>query len=153
MNDNDADSPASAAPQPRPSHTLAPRQPSRRSRVTNGSAQIIEGDENSPWARRRYDLVALHVSDLGGADGLSEAQLSLIRRISTLECELERLDGKLSLGQEINLAEYTTTANALRRLIETMGLKRVARDITQSLEAIAEELHARQAAADAEAED
>ena len=113
--------------------------------MSNGRRPFVVGDARSPWARRHRDLLELHVADLGGADGLSEAQLSLIRRISTLECELERLDGQLSLGQEINLAEYTTTANALRRLIETVGLRRVARDITPSLADIAEELH-RQAA-------
>jgi hypothetical protein len=85
--------------------------------------------------------VALHVSDLGGPDQLSEAQLSLIRRIATMTCELERLEGLLSLGQEINLGEYTTVVNAARRLIETVGLKRVSRDITPSLADIAEELH------------
>ncbi len=58
-----------------------------------------------------------------------------------MTCELERLEGLLSLGQEINLGEYTTVVNAARRLIETVGLKRVSRDITPSLADIAEELH------------
>jgi hypothetical protein len=47
--------------------------------VTNGRRTFVVGDGRGPWARRYRDLIALHVSDLGGPDaGLSEAQLSLI---------------------------------------------------------------------------
>jgi hypothetical protein len=34
-------------------------------------------------------LIAAHSSDLGGADHLSEAQRSLVRRCSAIELELE----------------------------------------------------------------
>jgi hypothetical protein len=38
-------------------------------------------------------LIACHVSDLGGRDGLSEAQLSLDKRASAIE-----LESKLKVG-------------------------------------------------------
>jgi hypothetical protein len=116
-------------PQPPSSRALAPRQPSRRSGVTNGSKQFIAGDENSAWARRRYDLVALHAADLGGAEHLSEAELSLCRRVATLELELEVMEGKLSLGADVDLDLYNRLAGNLRRCLETIGLKRVTRDV------------------------
>src|SRR5690349_21488190 len=79
------------------------RAPSRakrpRSAVTSGRQLFIAGDPRSAWSRRFHDLVVGHVSDLGGADLLSEAQFSLIRRAAAIECELERLDARLSVGE------------------------------------------------------
>jgi hypothetical protein len=48
--------------------------------VTSGRKLFVEGNPKSAWSRRFHDLVLGHVSDLGGADLLSEAQFSLIRR-------------------------------------------------------------------------
>ena len=53
-----------------------------RSAVTNGRKLFVDGDGNSAWSRRYRDLVAAHASDLGGADALSAAQASLVRRAS-----------------------------------------------------------------------
>ena len=86
------------------------RRPSRakrpRSAVTSGRQQFITGNPNSAWSRRYHDLVVRHVRDLGGPDLLSEAQLSLIRRATSIECELERLDALLSTGAEVDLDAY-----------------------------------------------
>ena len=102
-----------------------------RSAVTNGNKAFIEGDGNSPWYRRFKDIVELHVSDLGGlAAGLSEAQLSLCRGAATMEVELERLEGQLSLGQEIDLDAYSRISGNLRRVLESIGLERRARPIS-----------------------
>jgi hypothetical protein len=104
--------------------------PSRtRSAVTNGMRAFIEGDGNSSWYRRFKDLVELHVSDLGGYECLSEAQLSLCKRASTMEVELERLEGLLSLGKEIDLDAYSRISGNLRRILETIGIERKARPV------------------------
>jgi hypothetical protein len=47
--------------------------------VTTGRQLFISGDARSAWSRRFHDL-----SDLGGADLLSEAQFWLIRRAAAL---------------------------------------------------------------------
>jgi hypothetical protein len=65
-----------------------------RSAATTGRRAFVVGDGNSRWARRYRDLTAAHVSDLGGVDLLSQAQLSLIRRASAIEVELEQMEGK-----------------------------------------------------------
>jgi hypothetical protein len=57
-------------------------------------------------------------------------QLSLIRRAASIECELERLDAMLSTGAEVNLDAYGRAASHLRRLFETLGVGRKARDVT-----------------------
>ncbi len=100
----------------------------KRSAVTNGTRAFIEGDGNSPWYRRWKDLLALHVDDLGGPESLSEAQTSLCRRAATLEVELERIEGQLSLGNDADLDAYNRHAGGLRRILETLGIQRAKRD-------------------------
>jgi hypothetical protein len=101
----------------------------QRSRVTNGHRTFVEGNGRSPWARRWRDLIEAHVADLGGVANLSQAQRSLIKRASTIEIELEQVEGRLSLGRAADLAEYATAASHLRRIFETLGIKRVPRDM------------------------
>jgi hypothetical protein len=104
-----------------------------RSAVTNGKRLFVEGDGNSMWSRR--DLIAAHVVDLGGPELLSEAQASLIRRASAIEVELEDMEGKLSMGQPVDLDLFTRSASHLRRILETLGLERRPKDVTPTVEA------------------
>jgi hypothetical protein len=102
-----------------------------RSKVTNGKRVFaIGGDGKGAWTRRWRDLVELHVSDLGGAEACSEAQLSLCRRIATTEVELERLEARMSEGDDtVDLDVYNRCAGNLRRMLESIGLHRVAREV------------------------
>jgi hypothetical protein len=110
------------------------REPTRAKRpnsaVTSGRQLFVDGDPNSAWSRRYRDLVAGHVADLGGRDVLSEAQLSLIRRASAIELELEQMEGKLSMGDLVDLDIFTRSASHLRRIFETLGIGRRPRDVT-----------------------
>jgi hypothetical protein len=109
------------------------RRPTKlRSRVTNGKALFVAGDGRSPWARRLRDIIEAHVLDQGGADLLTEGKRALIRRASALTVELERIEGRFSTdtARESDFGAYTTGANTLRRLLESIGLERIARDIT-----------------------
>jgi hypothetical protein len=122
------------------------RTPSRgkrpRSAVTSGRQLFIAGNPNSAWSRRFHDLVVGHVSDLGGADLLSEAQFSLIRRAAAIECELERLDALLSVGEIVSLDAYGRASSHLRRLFETLGVERRPRDVSPTLADITAEIEA-----------
>jgi hypothetical protein len=100
-----------------------------RSAITSGRKLFVAGDPNSAWSRRYYDLCVGHINDLGGKDLLSEAQLSLIRRASAIECELERLDAALSMGKAVDLDSYGRATSHLRRLFEVLGLRRRPREI------------------------
>ena len=104
--------------------------PRQRSAVTNGRRTFVDGDGNAAWTRRWRDLVRAHAVDLGGADILSEAQSSLVRRTATIEIELEQLEGKLSKGEAVDLDAYTRAAGHLRRILETLGIERKSRDVT-----------------------
>jgi hypothetical protein len=77
-----------------------------RSKVTNGSRAFVEGDGRSPWARRWSDLIYAHVNDLGGPERISEAQLSICRRASAMECELEQMEGRMSTGEAVDTDQY-----------------------------------------------
>jgi hypothetical protein len=120
----------SGTPVPVPRH--------QRSSVTNGKRLFVElRDKHSPWSRRLRDLLALMVSDRGGADNCSENEKSLIRRAAQLTLQLELMEQKWAKNggeaSEKSLIVYQRTASALRRILETLGLKRCARDITPSL--------------------
>jgi hypothetical protein len=96
----------------------------KQSAVTSRRQLFIEGDGNSPWARRFSDLVNGHIADLGGRDELSEAELHLIRDASAIEVELEQMQGRLSLGEPVDLDLFTRSTSHLRRCWETLGIKR-----------------------------
>jgi hypothetical protein len=109
----------------------APAKPRRKSSaMSSGRRMFVRGDSSSAWSRRYRDIVAGHVSDLGGQAALSEAEISLIKRVSTLELECEQAEGRLSMGQEIDLDLFQRMTNSLRRVLETLGLERKARDVT-----------------------
>lgn len=113
--------------------------PSRvRSQVTNGRRTFVDGDGKSAWARRRRDVIELHVSDMGGWDALSEAQISLATRAAVIQVELEQMEGKLSMGEEVNLDAYTRAAGHLRRILETIGIERRPRDVTSIVDILRE---------------
>jgi hypothetical protein len=104
---------------------------------------FVDGDGRGPWARRLRDLINLHLSDLGGADAVSAAQKSIVRRAATLTVELERLEGNFSLAghaspQDLDL--YQRTAGNLRRLLESIGLERRGRDLTPTVDQYVSEL-------------
>jgi hypothetical protein len=87
-------------------------------------------DGNAAWTRRWRDLKALYADDLGGESALSEIQLGLIGTAATLRCELERLDGRLSVGEAIDTDLYGRIAGHYRRIAETLGIERRSRDVT-----------------------
>jgi hypothetical protein len=104
----------------------------QRSRVGNGSGLLPRGlaDERSAWARRLKDCIADHLAD---APNASAAERSLLRRAAVLTVELERLEAKFAAAGEAttpDLETYQRCSNSLRRLLESVGLKRRAKDIT-----------------------
>jgi hypothetical protein len=127
---------------PRPVDAPEVRPRKGRSRVTNGSALLPDADGRSPWVRRCKDIIAIHLSDLGGLDNTSAAERSIIRRASVLTVELERYESKFAKSGEASerdLDLYQRTAGNSRRLLEAVGLQRRARDVTPTLDAIMRE--------------
>jgi len=83
--------------------------------------------------RRLRDLIGAHLADLGGRDLVSEAEFCLVRRAALLTLELELLESRFEENDGAKAAElecYQRVASSLRRLLETLGLTRRARDVT-----------------------
>ena len=49
--------------------------------------------------RRLRDIVLNHISDLGGADQLSEGQTALLRRAALLQLQTEMLETKFEANE------------------------------------------------------
>ena len=101
-----------------------------RSRISNGSA-VLAADGRSATARRYRDVLAELISDLGGDP--SGAQTAIARRASALCVVCEQAEAEMVAGGVLDLAEFTTAANSLRRLLSDLGLERKLRDVTPSL--------------------
>jgi len=107
---------------------------------------FVEGDGRGPWARRRRDLEALYTDDLGGAEFLTEFQLSLVATAATLRLELEQLEGRMSCGEAVDLDLYGRLAGHYRRICETLGIERRKREVTPDPLSYAREFDRRKAA-------
>jgi hypothetical protein len=107
-----------------------------KSRITNGTKLLPGIDGRSPWVRRCKDLIAAHLSDLGGESNTSAAERSIVRRAAVLTTELELLEAKFAAAGQASsddLDLYARTSGNLRRLLEAIGLQRRARDIGPTL--------------------
>ena len=87
------------------------------------------GDGRTVWARRWNDLVLAHASDLGGYEMLSEAQISICKRVATLECELESMEGRKSAGMPVDIEVYGRISGRLCRLLELIGIRRLTKPL------------------------
>jgi hypothetical protein len=105
-----------------------------RARISNGSAFLgPEADGRSVWARRARDVYHDHLSDVGGEDNASAAERSIIRRAAILTVELERLETRFAAAGEASerdLDLYQRSAGNLRRLLESVSLRRRPRNVT-----------------------
>ena len=129
-----------------------PPVPSRhRSAVTNGKRLHVVQPGDTAWARRFRDVLAEIISDLGGADLLSEGQRQLARRCATISIACEKLEGDAAAGATIDLETYGKLTDRLGRTFQRLGLKREPRDVGPSLADLIAQDEAEEAARAAEA--
>jgi hypothetical protein len=108
-----------------------------RSRITNGRSFVPGIDGRSTWMRRARDVNAQLICDRGGMDVASEAEKLIIRRASVIEAELLRYEKDFAEAGQADANQfdlYLRAAGHQRRLLETVGLERKARDITPDLQ-------------------
>jgi hypothetical protein len=105
----------------------------QQSALSNGRRLLRGIDNRNPWTRRARDLIREHTQDLGGPDNVTVAEGSIIRRIAAITSELELLESRFALSDSVDADDfgmYLAGSNCLRRLLESVGLKRRARDIS-----------------------
>ena len=91
-------------------------------------------DHRTAAAKRCRDLIAAIELDLGGSDRLSTGERQIIQRAAIIGAVLEDIETRWLAGEPIDPALYATLGNAQRRLLETIGLRRRARDVTPSVD-------------------
>jgi hypothetical protein len=107
-----------------------------RSRVSNGHDVLPDVDGRSVIARRYRDITAAILSDQGGADRCSESRVQLIRRFAAAAVLAEQLESRLAKGEQIDVAEHAILSSTLVRLAQRIGIDRVPRDISPTLDEV-----------------
>jgi hypothetical protein len=116
-----------------------------RSAISNGSQLFPDIDHRSAWMRRLRDLIADHISDLGGQDLISSAEMILVRRAAMLTLQLEMMEQRWAQNEgeagPKSIQTYQQCTNTLRRTLEALGLRRRQRDVTSLGQILREGLH------------
>lgn len=93
-------------------------------------------DHRTAAARRALDLVSALTVDLGGADNLSAGQVQLVQRAALLGAYIEDCEARWVAGDSIDVTEWLAACNTQKRILQTLGLERRARDVTPRLSEI-----------------
>ena len=107
--------------------------PSKPAKCKARLLSLADIDRRTTAYRRTCDLIASIEGDLGGTDRLSTGERQIIQRAAVTGALIEDLEARWLAGEEIDPGLYATLGNAQRRLFETVGLRRVPRDMTPDL--------------------
>jgi hypothetical protein len=103
-----------------------PFQPVGRSAITNGTrlhSNSAKVDGRTQSARRLRDLITAFSKDLG--DGLSEADLSLVRTAAALTLQLEMLQADLANGVPVDVEMLVKLAGTSKRSLAAISARAV----------------------------
>jgi hypothetical protein len=121
---------------------------------TRGFSGVLSIDALDKRTRpyRRYETIRGAVlADMGGEENTSEVQRQLISKFATLALQLETLESAAIEGNKIDLDLFGRCAGHLRRIAETLGLRRVPLQVPTLAEHLAKLEREQAAAADEEA--
>jgi hypothetical protein len=127
-------------------------QENERPKTRNGKVRLrsLEDlDKRSTAYRHVHELVAAITNDLGGPNTLSTSERLIIEDAAFMSTICKDRQVLWLQGKEIDVNAYVTTANCVRRNLETVGLERRAKDVTAEgdlLRRFNEELQRQQAA-------
>jgi hypothetical protein len=109
--------------------------PKLRGKLRLMTLSAIDGRTRS--MQRVRSLMAAIEADLGGSDHLTLGQRQLCQRAAVLGALIEDLEARWAAGEVIGVGDYLAAINAQRRVLATLGLQRVARDVTDLNEYLA----------------
>ena len=96
-----------------------------RSAVTNGGRLHVIAPGDNRWSRRFADVLAQIIADISDTKTeLSEGQRQLVRRVTTLCIECEKMERVSAAGGDINLDIYGALTDRIGRAFHRLGLKR-----------------------------
>ena len=73
------------------------------------------------------------LEDLGGQDALSTAEKVLIQRCAMIATECERMEREALSGGTLDATVYSTLTGQLTRTLNSVGIKRLPKDVTPTL--------------------
>lgn len=103
-------------------------------RFTHDWLDKLDGRTNVAKSLQQRHTALL--SDLGGEHSLSYQRLSLTKRAIHMEALIEQQEQSLASGEDVDTGKLTQSINSLIGLYKTLGLDRVAVDV--SLNAVIE---------------
>jgi hypothetical protein len=89
-------------------------------------------DARSPVASRFGGLLADIIADLGGEDTMSAGEMQLAKRCAWVSVQCEIMERKPP--EAFNVTTYATLMGHLTRTLNLLGLKRVPRDVSPTLQ-------------------
>jgi hypothetical protein len=98
-------------------------------------ATLDQLDGRTVAARQVRETISAIESDHGGRDQMTEARLRIAETAAVTTAMVNDLAAKWLNGEQIDLALFCTLGNAQRRLFETLGFERIAKDLTPSISA------------------
>jgi hypothetical protein len=93
--------------------------------IARGDATLL--DHSTEYVNRVREIIEGYVLDHGGSDNLTSAQRTLIRRISFLELELEKIETRFATDPTVGLRTLDTYSRASSnqgRLLRILGIER-----------------------------
>jgi hypothetical protein len=88
-------------------------------------ASVMDG--RSRLARAVRDRLEALISDLGGEDALSHAQISLCRRAVWIELMVEHEESRIAEGSGVDVQPHVALVSSLVSIYRVLGVKRQAR--------------------------
>lgn len=111
----------------RPSAALVKRPPTCRSSITNGRHRVAGPvDGRSAAGRRMRDLMAIYAESLGGAEQLSDHQVTAVRRAAELVVIAETARAAVLEGKSTDLDGLVRAENMAGRAVRQLGIRPVA---------------------------
>ena len=129
---------------PQADHKVVTRKAQERYAAFRQTPYARDGIDSRTRPYRRYGTIKGAItSDLGGDECITELQRQLISKFAAMAMQLEDMEAAAVAGEEIDLDLFGRISGHCRRIAESLGLKRVARDVTSlSLADIADEIEA-----------
>lgn len=111
---------------PSRSGRMRPVTPSKtnRSRCSNSPLALPGLDGRSAEARRFRDLVLSFAEPLGGVDGLSEENASLVRQAASITMANEAIQSAAVRGEHVDAEQVVRLTNALTRVLAALRARR-----------------------------
>ena len=103
-------------------------------------------DRRTKAAQKFNSIAAGIADDLGGEARLSTVQKHLVEAFAGAACHVNDLNAKLLLGLEVDIVAHAQAISTMVRVATRIGVERVARDVTPSVQDYVAHINAQEAA-------